>query len=207
MKRTRAMALAATILIGLLCASCGGGGNAIVLPGGLVASFTPGTASADPRISMESGSVAGEIFSIEIQASGFVDLYGAAFTLLYDTDDLTYLGCEAEGSILSTSPGTSNPCNDALVGGAKFAAALENGVAGTLNVRASKDGLVPGIVNGDGLLLTLTFQANDTILAPGSALTFEAGSSREVLTCPQNLNPCSMPSAPWDGGSVTAFES
>jgi hypothetical protein len=142
----------------------------------------------------------------ESVSNGFTDLYGAAFTLLYDPAEATYLGCEANGSILSSSPGTSNPCDDMSVGGAKFTAALENGIAGALNVRASKDGLVPGVASGDGLLLTLTFQANDTILAPGSAFTFEAGSSREVETCPPDLSACSFRVGPWDGGSLTAFE-
>lgn len=206
MNRTRATALTATIVVGLVCAACGGGGNALVLPSGLLALFTADPASSDPRVSMESGTLAGDIFTVEIHANGFVDLYGAAFTLLYDPADATYLGCQAVGSILSTSPGTSNPCNDALVGGAKFTAALENGIAGALNVRASRDGLVPGVANGDGLLLSLTFRAKVAIPAPGSPLTFEAGSSREVQTCPQNLSACSFRVVPWDGGTLTAVD-
>ncbi len=87
------------------------------------------------------------------------------------------------------------------------AAALENGTPGILNVRASKDGLVAGATNGTGLLLTLTFQANGEIPPPGEPFIFEAGSSREVVTCaPGNpLPPCSIPTVPWDGGTLVAI--
>jgi hypothetical protein len=98
----------------------------------------------------------------------------------------------------------SNDCDDTLVGGAKFAAALQNGVPGTINVRASRDGLVPGVINGTGLLLTLTFEAGDTIPPPGDPYVFEAAPSREVEICPQDLSPCSFPAAAWNGGVIIA---
>ena len=167
----------------------------------LLATFVADPPSADPRISMEAGASAGDIFDVEIHASGFTDLYGAAFTLLYESSAAMYLGCEAQGSILA---GAANPCDGSVVGGAKFAAELQNGVPGFLNVLATKDGLVGGVPNGTGLLLTLTFQALVEIAPPGEPFEVEAGTSREVVTCPQDLSPCSMPVVPWDGGSLTA---
>jgi hypothetical protein len=206
MKRNRAAALLVVVLLGILASSCGGGGNPIII-GGLVALFTPDAASADPRMSMEEGPAAGDIFSIEIHANALDNLYGAAFTLLYDPNETTYLGCDAGGSILTTSVLPSISCDDTLVGGARFAAALENDIPGTLNVLASLDGLVPGVANGTGLLLTLTFQAGGEILPPGEPFTFEAGSSREIEICEPGGPPlpaCTMPVVPWDEGSVVA---
>jgi hypothetical protein len=202
----RVARLALLSCLGIACASCGGGGNSvIVVPGDLVASFVPGTPSANPRVSMEDGPAAGDTFTVEIHANGIANLYGVAFTLLYDPALATYLGCEAQGSILSSTPATANACNDTLVGGAKFAAALENNTPGTLNVRASKDGLVAG-VSGTGLVLTLSFQALDEVALPGDPFVFEAGPSREVESCaPGNpLPPCTNPAVAWDGGFMTA---
>jgi hypothetical protein len=170
----------------------------------LVAVFTADAPSADPRISMEPGASSADVFAIEIHASSITDLYGAAFTLLYDPAAATYLGCEALGSILSSNPGLSNDCDDTLVGGAKFTAALENGIPGFLNVRASKDGLVPGVPVGTGLLLTLTFRADGPIAPPGEPFVHEAGLSREIQVCPQDLSPCSILTVNWDGGTLVA---
>jgi hypothetical protein len=196
----------AALSLGLLAAACGGGGNKLVV-GGLVALFTADAPSADPRISMEPGPSAGDVFTVEIRAAGITDLYGAAFTVLYDPAEATYLGCEAQGSVLSTNPGLTNDCDDALVGGAKFTAALENGIPGILNIRASKDGLLPGVAVGTGLLLTLTFRADGEIPAPGEPYVFEnvQPPSREVEACPQDLSPCSFPAVAWDGGTLTAL--
>lgn len=168
----------------------------------LVAVFTADAPSADPRVSMEPGASTAAVFSIEIHANAITDLYGAAFTLLYNPAAATYLGCEAQGSILSSNPGLSNDCDDTLVGGAKFTAALENGIPGFLNVRASKDGLVPGVPNGTGLLLTLTFRAD--VATPGEPFVHEAGLSREIQVCPQDLSPCSILPVNWDGGTLVA---
>jgi len=201
MKRTRVAWTLALLSLGLLASSCGGGGDSIGVLAAFLADDPP---SADPRISMEPGAASGAVFTVEIHASGLTDLYGAAFTVLYDPAESTYLGCEAQGSILSTTPAVSNDCDDTLVGGAKFAAALQNGVPGMLNLRASRDGLVPGVINGTGLLLTLTFEAEGTIPAPGDPYLFEAGPSREIETCPQDLTPCSVAAASWDGGSLIA---
>jgi hypothetical protein len=170
----------------------------------LIAVFTADAPSADPRISMEPGPSVAAVFTIEIHANSITDLYGAAFTLLYNPAAATYLGCEALGSILSSNPGLSNDCDDTLVGGAKFTATLENGIPGFLNVRASKDGLVPGVPNGTGLLLTLTFRADGPIAPPGEPYVFEAGPSREIQVCPQDLSPCSILSVAWDGGTLVA---
>ena len=182
---------------------CAGHPPAVIL----IAIFTADPPSSEPRISMEPGLAVEDVFTVEIHANGLVDLYGVAFTLLYDPNEATYLDCDAQGSILTTSGSPSIPCDDVLVGGAKFAAALENGTPGILNVRASKDGLVAGATNGTGLLLTLTFQANGEIPPPGEPFIFEAGSSREVVTCaPGNpLPPCSIPTVPWDGGTLVAI--
>ncbi len=176
----------------------------ICVAGNLTADFDADNPSGDPRISMEPGPASGSVFSVQIQASAITDLYGAAFTVLYTPGPTTYIGCQALGSILLDNGALTNSCDGMLVGGAKFDAALENGIEGILNVRASRDGLVPGIAGGTGLLLTLTFQANFEIAPPGEPYVFEAGSSREVLACPQDLSPCSVVAVSWDGGSVTA---
>ena len=69
-------------------------------------------------------------------------------------------------------------------------------------MRGSKDGVVGGVPNGTGLVLTLTFQALTEMT--NEPLSFESGPSREVLTCPQDLSPCSTPMLPFDEGTVTA---
>jgi len=168
----------------------------------LIASFTPDAPSAAPRIGMDSGSANASIFEVRIEADSIVDFYGVAFTLLYDPLLVEYVGCDAASSILTSSGAGSIPCDDALVGGARFTAQLENGIPGFLNVRGSKDGLVGGVPGGTGLVLTLTFQARAEMT--NEPLIFESGPSREVLTCPQDLSPCSTPMLPFDEGTATA---
>lgn len=178
----------------------------------LVATFTADPASADPRISMQPGPSNAAEFTILIFAADIDDLYGTAFTLAYDPTKATWLGCDAAGSILTTSGAGSIPCDDALVGGAKFRAELQNGMQGLLNVRASKDGLVPGVVDGTGLLLALTFRADVAIPVPGEPFEFESGASYEIIACPQDLSACTCfgsdpscdPPLPADGGTLTA---
>jgi hypothetical protein len=152
---------------------------------------------------MDPGPSAGTVFAVEINASGIIDLYGAGFTVLYNPAIATFLGCDSQGSVLVAGGAPSNPCDESVVSGAKFSAALQNGVEGFLNVGASLDGLVPGLPVGTGRLLTLTFEANATTSAP-EEFTFEVGSSREVETCPQDLSPCSTVNAAFDGGSLVA---
>jgi hypothetical protein len=168
----------------------------------LIASFTPNAPSAAPRISMESGSANASLFEVRIEADSIVDFYGVAFTLLYDPLLVEYVGCDAASSILTSSGSGSIPFDYALVGVAMVTAQLENGIPGFLNVRGSKVGLVGGVPNGTGLVLTLTFQALAEMT--NEPLSFESGPSREVLTCPQDLSPCSMPMLPYDEGTVTA---
>jgi len=203
MRRHGILWTTALALVCVLAASCGGGGNPILVTG-LIASFTAGPASAAPRLHMEPGPAAGEVFSVEIRSQSINNLYGAAFTVLYDPAKAKYLGCDAAGSILTSSGAGSIDCNDALVGGAKFSAALENNLQGALNVRASLDGLVPGVSPGTGLLLTLTFEALDQTL--GEPIDFDATpSSREVQVCPPGGPPlpaCSMLTIPFDPGAL-----
>ena len=200
MRRLRVAWISAVLALGLVATACGGGGNPLVVAE-LFALFSANAASADPRISMDPGPAAGEVFSVEINASGVTDLYGAAFTVLYDPLSATFLGCDSQGSVLVVGGAPSNPCDDSLVGGAKFSAALENGVEGVLNVRASLDGVVPGLPVGTGLLLTLTFEAIGTISVP-EPFDFEVGPSRDVEACPQDLSPCNTVGAAFDGGTL-----
>jgi hypothetical protein len=199
MKRTRTVG--AVLALALLAASCGGGGSAIVV-GDLVAVFVPDAASADPRVRMEAGVASGSVFAVEIHASGITDVAGVAFTLLYDETLVEYLGCEAQGSILLSNPGLSNPCNNVLVGGARFNAALQNDVPGILNVGAALEGLVAGVPGGTGLVLTLLFEAQDEVPLPGTPLEFEAGPSRDVQTC--TASSCTSATVNWDAGSLFA---
>jgi len=167
----------------------------------LLATFAPGPSSGDPRISMEAGTPAGAEFEIEIHGNAIVDLYGAAFSVLYAPAAAEYLGCEATDSILATGA-ISNPCNGLVVGGAKFQAELQNGQPGILNVVATKDGLVGGVDPGTGLLVTLRFRALMPIV--DEPIDFEP--TLEIVTCPSDLSACSMPSLPWDGGTFTAVQ-
>jgi len=203
MRRHGTLWTPALALICLLAASCGGGGNPILVTG-LIASFAAGPSSGPPRIHMQPGPAAGEVFSVEIHAQTINNLYGTAFTVLYDPLKVKYLGCDASSSILTTSGAGSIDCDDALVGGAKFSAALENNQQGALNVRASLDGLVPGVQPGTGLLLTLTFEALDQTL--GEPIDFDTTpTSREVQVCPPGGPPlpaCSMLSTPFDPGTL-----
>jgi len=201
MKRTRALCLVALLSLGLLATSCGGGGNPIVI-GGLIALFVPDAASADPRISMEAGPAAGDVFTVEIHSNAIDEVAGVAFTLLYDDTLATYLGCEASGSIFLSNPGLTNPCDNTVVGGARFNAELQNGTPGLLNVGASLEGLVAGVAGGTGLVLTLTFQAQADAAAPGTPYQFEAGPSREVQTC--DLVSCVPAAVNWDEGALVA---
>jgi hypothetical protein len=168
----------------------------------LIADFVPDTPSGDPRVSMEEGTVQAAIVQVQIHGNSFVDLYGLAFTVLYDTNFVEYIGCDAAGSILTSSGAASIPCDDSVVGGAKFRAGLENFLPGKLNVVATKDGLVPGEPDGDGLVLTLTFEV--LLETAGTALDFELGPSREIAICPQDLSPCTMRIVPWDDGDLSA---
>ncbi len=201
MRRPRVGVLIAMLSLCALTAACGGGGSSIIL-GPLLAVFAPDAASADPRISMQAGAAAGEVFTVEIQAGDIDDLAGVAFTLLYDSALVGYLGCQAQGSILLSNPALANSCDNTVVGGASFSAALQNGTPGILNVGASLVGLVAGVADGTGLVLTLTFETLAEIPAPGSQLDFEAGASREVQTC--DLSSCAPAVVAWDAGSVTA---
>ena len=89
------------------------------------------------------------------------------------------------------------------VGRARFFADLQTEVEGSLNVVASLEGAgVPGLMGeSTGLLLTLTFRANGPISVP-EPFTFEAGTSREVEACPQDLSQCSPVNAAFDGGTL-----
>ncbi len=172
-------------------------------PGDLIATFTADPPSPDPRISMDPGPAMGIMFSIEINASGIPDLFGAGFTVLYDPAIANFLACESQGSILVSGGAPSNPCDDSLVGGARFFAELQNGVEGALNVRASLEGAgVPGVPVGTGLLLTLTFSANG--VTSSEPFIFEGGTSQEVQECPEDLSPCSTVPAAFDGGTLVA---
>jgi hypothetical protein len=208
MKRMRAVWMLAALSLGVLTVSCGGGGDALIISE-LVAIFTADPASVGSRISLEAGDSSGDVFEVEIHASDIDDLYGVAFTLLYDPAESTYLDiCEAQGSILLSNPGTTNGCDNTLVDGeARFEAKLENGVPGVLNVLATKEGQVGG-VDADPpntLVLTLTFQADGAIPAPGVPYGYEGGPSSEVQTCPQDTQlPCSIATVAWDGGRLVA---
>ena len=201
MKRTRSLILPVALSLALLSASCGGGGSAIVVSG-LVAIFVPDAPTAAPRVSMEAGASAAEVFTVEIHADGIDDVAGVAFTLLYDDTVVQYLGCQAQGSIFLSNPILTNPCNNVLVGGARFNAKLQNNVPGILNVGAALEGLVAGVPGGTGLVLTLTFQALDEISVPGTALDFEAGPSRDVQVC--TTTSCASATVNWDAGSAVA---
>ena len=198
--RLRSAALAALMLVILLAASCGGGGSGLIVTG-LVALFSPtATPSADPRISLETGAAAGEVFRVEVHANGVDEIAGVAFTLLYNPLLVEYLSCEAKDSILHSMPGLTDACTGNVVGGAVFDAALENGTPGFLNVGGSLQGLVAGVPGGTGRLLTLTFQA---VGGGASDFDFEMGPSREVQTC--DLANCVVANVNWDGGTLTAI--
>ena len=198
--RLRSAALAALMLISLLATSCGGGGSGLIITG-LVAFFSPtATPSADPRISLETGAAAGDVFRVEVHANNIDEIAGVAFTMLYDPVLVEYLSCDAKDSILLFGAPDSNPCDGAMVAGAAFNAALENGTPGILNVGASLQGLVAGVPGGNGRLITLTFQA----LGGGTSdFDFEAGPSREVQTC--DLANCVIATVNWDGGTLNAI--
>ena len=152
---------------------------------------------------MDPGQAAGALFDIEINASGIDDLFGTGFTVVYDPTIATYKSCDSLGSILVAGGAPSSTCDDSPVGGAKFFAALQNGAPGFLNVRASLDGAgVPGLLGqSTGLLLTLRFEANVATAVP-EPFFFEAGPSREVQACPQNLDSCAPVGAAFDGGTL-----
>jgi len=205
MRRPGAAWIAAVLALCLVATACGGGGNPLIITE-LFTLFTPNPPSPAPRISMDPGPAAGAMFSIEINASGITDLWGTGFTVEYDPTVATWDSCESLGSILGVSGSApSNPCDDALVDGAKFFAGLVNATEGQLTVSASRDGAgLTGVPVGTGLLLTLTFTASGSTSSPES-FTFKSGSSQEVETCPQDLTPCSFePNAAFDGGTLTA---
>lgn len=210
--RSRPARAFATGSLMLLAAACGGGGSSVSVGpptggGDLVAQFVADAPSGAPRVSMESGGSAGEAFGVEIHANAIANIYGAGFTVVYDPALVEFTGCDATGSILLSGPAPGPiPCNGAVVSGALFDAALENGVAGTLNVVATRNGAVAGVAGGSGLLVTLAFIALDEIGTP-EPIAFDRGPSREVQVCPSPSS-CSPPltgtAIPWDEGTVTA---
>src|SRR5262245_14457619 len=210
MRSRRLMREAAVGSLLLLAAACGGGGSSVSVGppvGDVVAQFVADAPSGAPRVSMESGGEDGEAFSVEIHASAIPNIYGAGFTVVYDPTLVEFTGCDATGSILLSGPAPGPiPCNGATVAGAQFDAALENGVAGTLNVVATRSGAVAGAAGGSGLLVTLAFIALDEIATP-EPIGFDRGPSREVQVCPSATScnpPLSGTAIPWDEGTVTA---
>ena len=202
MRRRQAIWIGIALALCVAATACGGGGNPLILTASFSADPTP---SPDPRIGMEPGSSpAGSIFLIEVHASGVAELYGAGFTVVYNPATAIFVGCDAEGSVLVAGGAPTNPCDDTLVGGARFVAGLVGGNEGRLAVRASLDGVVGGIQPGTGLLLTLTFEAISTTRTPESFSFDDDPLSREVESCPQDLSPCSLVNAGFDGGTLVA---
>lgn len=203
MRRRQAIWIGVALALCVAATACGGGGNPLIISELFAVFSADPRTSPDPRISMEPGSTSAAVFNVEVHVSGVADLYGAAFTVVYNPATAIFKSCDAEGSVLVAGGAPTNPCDNTLVGGAKFVAGLQNGNEGLLNVGASLDGLVPGIPAGTGLLLTLTFEAIDATGGPES-FSFEVGPSREVERCPQDLSPCSSVNTGFDGGMLVA---
>ena len=168
MRRRQAIWIGVALALCVAATACGGGGNPLIISELFAVFSADPSPSPDPRIAMEPGSTSATVFNVEVHVSGVAELYGAAFTVVYNPATAIFVGCDAEGSVLVAGGAPTNPCDDTLVGGAKFNAELVGGNEGRLAVRASLDGLVGGIQPGTGLLLTLTFEAIDATSGPES---------------------------------------
>ncbi|MCP3981411.1 MAG: hypothetical protein GY716_19095 [bacterium] len=155
---------------------------------GLQAQFIPSDPSPGPgTISMAAGPAAGATFTVDVQATGIADLFGAAFRVHYDPSVVSFVGFDGAGSVLQAG-GVSTSFQASVVS------------PGTLAVLATRIGPVAGVdIAGTELLIQLQFQ----LIQPGtSAMDF--GSPREVQLCSSPTQPCTIAAGlTWSGGIVT----
>ncbi len=185
----RVLRLTALLCIALLAASCGGGGSIFVIvpPLGLVPNFMPDQSSPVlPSISMQAGMVNDSAFDVEIEVTDIDDFFGAAFQVTFLPGSVTFLGFDTTGSILTGMDPTFEVTTLAL---------------GQIAVLATlPEGTPAGLINGDGLLLTLSFDA--TALVTGNTFDFPVA-SRLVEACP-NGQACNeiQGAVNWEEGSL-----
>lgn len=138
-------------LLAAACVACGGGHDG-----------EPVTVDRSPIVMIlpDSSTVSvGDTCTVDVAVSGVTDLFSVAFDLTYDPQILEFVSA-AEGPFLGKNGADAT----------SFAAALQAGTQGRLDVGITRLGNLPG-VSGEGTLCSLTFRALD----PGtSALSFDS---------------------------------
>ena len=187
----RLLSILALVLVATLTAcggGSGGGGGPVSGPGPgsgtLNAQFTPDQPNpgAD-TLSLDEGSTAAELVTLEVQITETDGVYGAAFDLTYNAGVATFVNW-APGSVLEQ-------------GGQGPAYQVSATNPGRLVVGASRQGDVSGVdVNGTVTLIHLVFRMN------------QAGSSTAQLEnaslLDDSLPPQAVPGLSIFGGTMTA---
>jgi len=168
--------------------------------GGLQATFDGAPAGADPSISMADDNSAGATFKVDIMVSGISDLFGAAFRVTFDSSTAAFDGSSSTNSVLVGGGATTN-----------ISAVLAPGKTNELIVTATRfqsgtGSYVPSVdASSPSLLITLNFTA--TGITANNAFNFGPASQREVETCNNTTETCSMvgdATLSWTGGNMSA---
>ena len=193
--------LALIISLSVLPLACGGGGGGDgpggVIPNGLQASFDGLPAGGGPSLSMADFNSTDETFEVPIMVAGISDFFGAAFRVTFNSATATFNGSSAAGSVLGSA-------------GTNITAVLAPGTNNELIVTATRfqgsgATYVPSVnATNSSLLITLRFTASETA---GNTFSFGPASQREVETCDNGTETCSMMDdvdLSWTGGTMIA---
>lgn len=152
----KTLPLLLSLLVMLPIASCGDDEDDDEGGGALSVTFTASNSNPPANsISLQGASASGPAFTVNVNVTDVVDLYGASYTLTWSPGVLEYIGAANSGYFGA---------------GDNFQVALENGAQGRLVVGHTRVGSVPG-VTGSGTLHTLSFRA---IAAGSTGVQFES---------------------------------
>ncbi len=191
MRPIRALLPASLVLAALALAGCSGTSTTIAPEPTAV--FVP---DADPApegsVTLRPGTVDGRYFDVRVSARGIEDLFGAAFRIAFDTDEIYFAGYDASGSVLAEE-GVTVVC--------EVDSTSEPGIVKVGISRLQNDeGTVPGVdVTEDADLLVIRLLAASD--AAGARIDFVADYCE--LTDSSQPPPGNSIPATWAGGSVT----
>lgn len=160
-------------------------------PAVVTTTFTPSSPSpASNSVTMQAGTVTGDLFDVRIVATNVNDFFGSAFHVTYDPASVTFVSADDTGSFLRDLPATSTDVRFQY-----------SSSPGNLSVSATRlqntGGTFPGVdVTGSRDLLVLRFRATGT--TTGNALAF--GTPREVTN--HNPPPTNQIGVTWAGGTA-----
>ena len=181
MKRFSRIASILSLLALVSLTACGGGGGGPVDTGGgsttLAATFISDTPSpGTDTVSLQQGSLAGNLVTIDVVVTDTADLTGAAFDLFYDSARFSFVASGAgdlfENAGANPIAGVNEPAGGHLVVGIGAASSVA--------------------VNGSHVLIRLTFRAG---VAGNGAVSLTLGDL-------QDANSQSVPGISWTGGTL-----